>query len=155
LLDKFANPDTKGGAFKEWESLLIEQEIKRRQEPKQLRGSLINTSEEDIDLSFPSLPDDFLTVNRMKEKTISFIERAEDESIHNNEEELRIIRENEQPLMGDVSIPYEKLSKEDKDAKALLQEEIERVERERKRGLVRKILSKIKGTSLQGDIEEV
>ena len=122
---------------------------------KQLRGSLINTSEEDIDLSFPSLPDDFLTVNRMKEKTISFIERSEDESIHNNEEELRIIRENEQPLMGDVSIPYEKLSKEDKEAKALLQEDIERVERERKRGLVRKILSKIKGTSLQGDIEEV
>lgn len=57
--------------------------------------------------------------------------------------------------MGDVSIPYEKLSKEDKEAKALLQEDIERVERERKRGLVRKILSKIKGTSLQGDIEEV
>lgn len=129
LLEKLANPDTRTEAFKEWESLLIEQEIKRSQEPKQLRGSLVNTSEEDIDLAFPPLP-------------------------NIDEEQMMSIIANSQPLTGDISIPYEELSEEDKETRALLQEEMERAERERKRGIFGKILANIKRTSLQGLIEE-
>lgn len=129
MLEKLANPDTRTEAYKEWESLLIEQEIKRSQEPKQLRGSLVNTSEEDIDLAFPPLP------NIDEEQMISIIA-------------------NSQPLTGDISIPYEELSEEDKETRALLQEEMERAERERKRGIFGKILANIKRTSLQGLIEE-
>jgi hypothetical protein len=129
LLEKLANPDTRTEAYKEWESLLIEQEIKRSQEPKQLRGSLVNTSEEDIDLAFPPLP-------------------------NIDEEQMMSIIANSQPLTGDISIPYEELSEEDKETRALLQEEMERAERERKRGIFGKILATIKRTSLQGLIEE-
>ena len=129
LLEKLANPDTRTEAYKEWESLLIEQEIKRSQETKKLRGSLVNNSEEDTDLSLPPLP-------------------------NIDEEELRSIIDSSQPLMGDISVPYEELGEEDKETMALLQEEEERAKRRRERGLVRKILSKIKGTSLQGEIEE-
>lgn len=129
LLEKLANPDTRTEAYKEWESLLIEQEIKRSQEPKQLRGSLVNTSEEDIDLAFPPLP-------------------------NIDEEQMMSIIANSQPLTGDISIPYEELSEEDKETRALLQEEMERAERERKRGIFGKILANIKRTSLQGLIEE-
>ena len=129
LLEKLANPDTRTEAYKEWESLLIEQEIKRSQEPKQLRGSLVNTSEEDIDLAVPPLP-------------------------NIDEEQMMSIIANSQPLTGDISIPYEELSEEDKETRALLQEEMERAERERKRGIFGKILANIKRTSLQGLIEE-
>ena len=129
LLEKLANPDTRTEAYKEWESLLIEQEFKRSQEPKQLRGSLVNTSEEDIDLAFPPLP-------------------------NIDEEQMMSIIANSQPLTGDISIPYEELSEEDKETRALLQEEMERAERERKRGIFGKILANIKRTSLQGLIEE-
>ena len=129
LLEKLANPDTRTEAYKEWESLLIEQETKRSQEPKQLRGSLVNTSEEDIDLAFPPLP-------------------------NIDEEQMMSIIANSQPLTGDISIPYEELSEEDKETRALLQEEMERAERERKRGIFGKILANIKRTSLQGLIEE-
>ena len=129
LLEKLANPDTRTEAYKERESLLIEQEIKRSQEPKQLRGSLVNTSEEDIDLAFPPLP-------------------------NIDEEQMMSIIANSQPLTGDISIPYEELSEEDKETRALLQEEMERAERERKRGIFGKILANIKRTSLQGLIEE-
>jgi hypothetical protein len=129
MLEKLANPDTRTEAYKEWESLLIEQEIKRSQEPKQLRGSLVNTSEEDIDLAFPPLP-------------------------NIDEEQMMSIIANSQPLTGDISIPYEELSEEDKETRALLQEEMERAERERKRGIFGKILANIKRTSLQGLIEE-
>ena len=129
MLEKLANPDTRTEAYKEWESLITEQEIKRSQEPKQLRGSLVNTSEEDIDLAFPPLP-------------------------NIDEEKLMSILENSQPLMGDISVPYEELSEEDKKTRALLQEEMERAERERKRGIFGKILANIKRTSLQGLIEE-
>lgn len=129
LLEKLANPDTRTEVYKEWESLLIEQEIKRSQEPKQLRGSLVNTSEEDIDLAFPPLP-------------------------NIDEEQMMSIIANSQPLTGDISIPYEELSEEDKESRALLQEEMERAERERKRGIFGKILANIKRTSLQGLIEE-
>ena len=129
LLEKLANPDTRTEAYKEWESLLIEQEIKRSQEPKQLRGSLVNTSEEDIDLAFPPLP-------------------------NIDEEQMMSIIANSQPLTGDISIPYEELSEEDIETRALLQEEMERAERERKRGIFGKILANIKRTSLQGLIEE-
>ena len=129
MLEKLANPDTRTEAYKEWESLLIEQEIKRSQEPKQLRGSLVNTSEEDIDLAFPPLP-------------------------NIDEEQMMSIIANSQPLTGDISIPYEELSEEDKETRALLQEEMERAERERKRGIFEKILANIKRTSLQGLIEE-
>jgi hypothetical protein len=129
LLEKLANPDTRTEAYKEWESLITEQEIKRSQEPKQLRGSLVNTSEEDIDLAFPPLP-------------------------NIDEEQMMSIIANSQPLTGDISIPYEELSEEDKETRALLQEEMERAERERKRGIFGKILANIKRTSLQGLIEE-
>ena len=129
LLEKLANPDTRTEAYKEWESLITEQEIKRGQEPKQLRGSLVNTSEEDIDLAFPPLP-------------------------NIDEEQMMSIIANSQPLTGDISIPYEELSEEDKETRALLQEEMERAERERKRGIFGKILANIKRTSLQGLIEE-
>ena len=129
MLEKLANPDTRTEAYKEWESLLIEQEIKRSQEPKQLRGSLVNTSEEDIDLAFPPLP-------------------------NIDEEQMMSIIANSQPLTGDISIPYEELSEEDKETRALLQEEMERAERERKRGIFGKILANIKRTSLQGLIDE-
>lgn len=129
MLEKLANPDTRTEAYKEWESLLIEQEIKRSREPKQLRGSLVNTSEEDIDLAFPPLP-------------------------NIDEEQMMSIIANSQPLTGDISIPYEELSEEDKETRALLQEEMERAERERKRGIFGKILANIKRTSLQGLIEE-
>ena len=129
MLEKLANPDTRTEAYKEWESLLIEQEFKRSQEPKQLRGSLVNTSEEDIDLAFPPLP-------------------------NIDEEQMMSIIANSQPLTGDISIPYEELSEEDKETRALLQEEMERAERERKRGIFGKILANIKRTSLQGLIEE-
>lgn len=129
MLEKLANPDTRTEAYKEWESLLIEQETKRSQEPKQLRGSLVNTSEEDIDLAFPPLP-------------------------NIDEEQMMSIIANSQPLTGDISIPYEELSEEDKETRALLQEEMERAERERKRGIFGKILANIKRTSLQGLIEE-
>lgn len=129
MLEKLANPDTRTEAYKEWESLLIEQEIKRSQEPKQLRGSLVNTSEEDIDLAFPPLP-------------------------NIDEEQMMSIIANSQPLTGDISIPYEELSEEDKETRALLQEEMESAERERKRGIFGKILANIKRTSLQGLIEE-
>ena len=61
---------------------------------------------------------------------------------------------NSQPLTGDISIPYEELSEEDKETRALLQEEMERAERGRKRGIFGKILANIKRTSLQGLIEE-
>ncbi len=101
LLEKLANPDTRTEAYKEWESLLIEQEFKRSQEPKQLRGSLVNTSEEDIDLAFPPLP-------------------------NIDEEQMMSIIANSQPLTGDISIPYEELSEEDKETRALLQGEEER-----------------------------
>ena len=129
MLEKLANPDTRTEAYKEWESLITEQEIKRSQEPKQLRGSLVNTSEEDIDLAFPPLP-------------------------NIDEEQMMSIIANSQPLTGDISIPYEELSEEDKETRALLQEEMERAERERKRGIFGKILANIKRTSLQGLIEE-
>ena len=129
MLEKLANPDTRTEAYKERESLLIEQETKRSQEPKQLRGSLVNTSEEDIDLAFPPLP-------------------------NIDEEQMMSIIANSQPLTGDISIPYEELSEEDKETRALLQEEMERAERERKRGIFGKILANIKRTSLQGLIEE-
>lgn len=129
LLEKLANPDTRTEAYKEWESLITEQEIKRSQEPKQLRGSLVNTSEEDIDLAFPPLP-------------------------NIDEEQMMSIIANSQPLTGDISIPYEELSEEDKKTRALLQEEMERAERERKRGIFGKILANIKRTSLQGLIDE-
>lgn len=129
LLEKLANPDTRTEAYKEWESLITEQEIKRSQEPKQLRGSLVNTSEEDIDLAFPPLP-------------------------NIDEEQMMSIIANSQPLTGDISIPYEELSEEDKETRALLQEKMERAERERKRGIFGKILANIKRTSLQGLIEE-
>jgi hypothetical protein len=129
LLEKLANPDTRTEAYKEWESLITEQEIKRSQEPKQLRGSLVNTSEEDIDLAFPPLP-------------------------NIDEEQMMSIIANSQPLTGDISIPYEELSEEDKETRALLQEEMERAERERKRGIFGKILANIKRTSLQGLIDE-
>ena len=129
MLEKLANPDTRTEAYKEWESLLIEQEIKRSQEPKQLRGSLVNTSEEDINLAFPPLP-------------------------NIDEEQMMSIIANSQPLTGDISIPYEELSEEDKETRALLQEEMERAERGRKRGIFGKILANIKRTSLQGLIEE-
>lgn len=66
----------------------------------------------------------------------------------------RFIHELEKPLLGDVRFPYSELNIDDKETRALLQEEEERAKRERERGFVRKILSKIKGTSLQGDIEE-
>lgn len=101
MLEKLANPDTRTEAYKEWESLLIEQEFKRSQEPKQLRGSLVNTSEEDIDLAFPPLP-------------------------NIDEEQMMSIIANSQPLTGDISIPYEELSEEDKETRALLQGEEER-----------------------------
>ena len=57
-------------------------------------------------------------------------------------------------LMGDIRSPYEEMTDEDKETRALLQEEIERAERERKRGVIGKLLSKIKTNSLRGEIEE-
>ena len=154
MLEKLANPDTRTEAYKEWESLLIEQETKRSQEPKQLRGSLVNTSNEDIDLPLLQLSNDLTTVNRINENLIPFIVRTGDASRFFDEEELRKILENSQPLKGDISVPYEELSEEEKKTRALLQEEMERAERERKRGIFGKILANIKRTSLQGLIDE-
>ena len=126
MLEKLANPDTRTEAYKEWESLLIEQEFKRSQEPKQLRGSLVNTSNEDIDLPLLQLSNDLTTVNRINENLIPFIVRTGDASRFFDEEELRKILENSQPLKGDISVPYEELSEEDKETRALLQGEEER-----------------------------
>ena len=121
------------------EGTLIEQE-KNMVEEQQL-GNLMNSYDEDTNI--PELPiDPFRGSNNplMSRKELSEIKR--------------IIREQEKPLMGDVRFPYTTISEEDKETKALLQEEEERAERERKRGIISKILANIKRTSLQGEIEE-
>lgn len=70
------------------------------------------------------------------------------------EQEMKRIMDNEGPLTGRLRGPYEEMGEEEKETRVLLREEEERSKRERERGLVRKFLSKIKGTSLQGEIEE-
>lgn len=57
-------------------------------------------------------------------------------------------------LMGDIRLPYKELRQEDKETRALLQEEIERAERERKSGIIGKILANLKRTELQGLIDD-
>jgi hypothetical protein len=121
------------------EGTLIEQG-KNMVEEQQL-GNLMNSYDEDTNI--PELPiDPFRSSNNplMSRKELSEIER--------------IIREQEKPLMGDVRFTYSELNEDDKGTKALLQEEEERAERERKRGIISKILANIKRTSLQGLIEE-
>ena len=118
---------------------LIEKE--KNMVKEQPPGSLMNSYDEDTNI--PELPiDPFRGSNNplMSRKELSEIKR--------------IIREQEKPLMGDVRFPYTTISEEDKETKALLQEEEERAERERKRGIISKILANIKRTSLQGEIEE-
>ena len=121
------------------EGTLIEQE-KNMVEEQQL-GNLMNSYDEDTNI--PELP-----IDPFRGSNNSLMSRKELSEIK------RIIREQEKPLMGDVRFPYTTISEEDKETKALLQEEEERAERERKRGIISKILTNIKRTSLQGEIEE-
>lgn len=119
---------------------LYEAQMKQINEGNRLMGSLVN-GQEGVETVAQAI-DPFTGTNNtlMTEKELDELER--------------ILQEYEKPLTGDISHPYSALSEEDEETRALLQEEMERGERERKRGIVGKILANIKGPSLQGLIDE-